>query len=135
MPPLFPWSPVFSASERLLALIRHRLALDIGVLNMPIYEYVCESCGHELEALQKLSDPLLTDCPQCESQSLKKKISAAAFRLKGGGWYETDFKSGKKKNLAGDDKPAASDKKSESKKSDASGSKSGGGSAGAKSAS
>lgn len=83
---------------------------------MPIYEYLCESCGHELEALQKLSDAALTDCPQCHEPSLKKKISAAAFRLKGGGWYETDFKSGKKKNLAGDDSKGSSEpKKSESK--------------------
>ncbi|ACR13125.1 FmdB family zinc ribbon protein [Teredinibacter turnerae] len=73
---------------------------------MPIYEYRCESCGHELEALQKISDAPLQDCPACETASLKKKVSAAAFRLKGGGWYETDFKSGKKKNLAGDDKAA-----------------------------
>ena len=69
---------------------------------MPIYEYQCESCGHALEALQRLSDPLLVDCPACNKPALKKQISAAGFRLKGGGWYETDFKSGSKKNLAGD---------------------------------
>jgi putative FmdB family regulatory protein len=69
---------------------------------MPIYEYQCESCGHALEALQKLSDARLVDCPACNKPSLKKQISAAGFRLKGGGWYETDFKSGNKKNLAGD---------------------------------
>jgi putative FmdB family regulatory protein len=69
---------------------------------MPIYEYQCESCGHALEALQRLSDPLLVDCPACNKPTLKKQISAAGFRLKGGGWYETDFKSGSKKNLAGD---------------------------------
>ncbi len=69
---------------------------------MPIYEYQCESCGHALEALQRLSDPLLVDCPACNKPALKKHISAAGFRLKGGGWYETDFKSGTKKNLAGD---------------------------------
>ncbi len=70
---------------------------------MPIYEYQCQSCGHQLEAIQKISDPLLVDCPECHKPELKKMISAAAFRLKGGGWYETDFKSGdKKKNLAGD---------------------------------
>lgn len=69
---------------------------------MPIYEYQCESCGHALEALQRLSDPLLVDCPACNKPALKKQISAAGFRLKGGGWYETDFKSGNKKNLAGD---------------------------------
>ncbi len=59
---------------------------------MPIYEYTCELCGHHLEALQKLSDPLLTDCPECGRPGLKKQISAAGFRLKGSGWYETDFK-------------------------------------------
>ncbi|MGJ8687172.1 MAG: FmdB family zinc ribbon protein [Spongiibacteraceae bacterium] len=70
---------------------------------MPIYEYQCQSCQHELEALQKMSDPVLTDCPECKQASLVKKISAAGFRLKGGGWYETDFKTGsKKKNIAGD---------------------------------
>lgn len=69
---------------------------------MPIYEYQCQSCHHELEALQKLSDTPLVDCPVCAQPTLKKKISAAGFRLKGGGWYETDFKSGGKKNLAGD---------------------------------
>ena len=69
---------------------------------MPIYEYQCESCGHALEALQRLSDALLVDCPACAKPALKKQISAAGFRLKGGGWYETDFKSGNKKNLAGD---------------------------------
>ena len=67
---------------------------------MPIYEYVCKSCNHELEALQKMSDDPLTQCPQCNNSTLTKKISAAGFRLSGSGWYETDFKSGKKKNLA-----------------------------------
>lgn len=67
---------------------------------MPIYEYVCKSCDHEFEALQKMSDDPLTQCPQCNNLSLTKKISAAGFRLSGSGWYETDFKSGKKKNLA-----------------------------------
>ena len=67
---------------------------------MPIYEYRCDGCGHELEALQKMSDDPLMDCPACNQPQLKKKVSAAAFRLKGGGWYETDFKSGNKKNLA-----------------------------------
>lgn len=69
---------------------------------MPIYEYQCESCHHQLETLQKLSDAPLVDCPACGKAGLKKQISAAGFRLSGGGWYETDFKSGKKKNLAGD---------------------------------
>jgi putative FmdB family regulatory protein len=79
---------------------------------MPIYEYQCQDCEHKLEALQKLSDTPLQDCPECEQPRLKKLISAAGFRLKGGGWYETDFKTGNKKNLAtsGDSsaKPSAS---------------------------
>lgn len=66
---------------------------------MPIYEYQCNDCGHELEALQKMSDAALKDCPACGKPTLEKMISAAGFRLKGGGWYETDFKSGNKKNL------------------------------------
>ena len=69
---------------------------------MPIYEYQCQSCSHELEKLQKLSDAPLSLCPQCGKDALLRKISAAGFRLKGGGWYETDFKQGGKKNLAGD---------------------------------
>jgi putative FmdB family regulatory protein len=67
---------------------------------MPIYEYQCPACGKELEVLQKVSDEPLRDCPQCGKATLQKKVSAAAFRLKGGGWYETDFKTGNKKNLA-----------------------------------
>lgn len=67
---------------------------------MPIYEYQCEDCDHRLEALQKISDAPLVDCPDCEQPKLKKLISAVGFRLKGGGWYETDFKTGNKKNLA-----------------------------------
>lgn len=68
---------------------------------MPIYEYQCQDCGFEAEVLQKLSDEPLTTCTACGKSSFKKKISAAGFRLKGGGWYETDFKTGSKKNLAG----------------------------------
>lgn len=70
---------------------------------MPIYEYKCSACEHTLEKLQKLSDDPLTDCPECGKPALKKMISAAGFRLKGGGWYETDFKSGSKKNVAKSD--------------------------------
>ena len=66
---------------------------------MPIYAYRCEACGHEHDALQKISDPPLTDCPACGEPTLKKQLSAAAFRLKGGGWYETDFKATNKRNL------------------------------------
>lgn len=75
---------------------------------MPIYEYRCEHCGHEMEALQKISDAPLVDCPACGKKGLKKLVSAAGFRLKGGGWYETDFKSGSKRNLAGEGDAAAS---------------------------
>ena len=66
---------------------------------MPIYEYQCRACGYEFETMQKMSEPKLTDCPKCEQETLVKKISAVAFRLKGSGWYETDFKSGKKRGL------------------------------------
>jgi len=69
---------------------------------MPIYDYQCTDCGHGLEAIQKLSDAPLTQCPACGKEALKKKVSAPSFRLSGGGWYETDFKTGKQKNLAGD---------------------------------
>jgi putative FmdB family regulatory protein len=71
---------------------------------MPFYEYQCTNCGHEEEVLQKISDKPLKKCPQCGKSTMKKKVSAAAFRLKGGGWYETDFKSGNKKNVAGEAK-------------------------------
>ena len=65
---------------------------------MPIYEYRCSACGHELEALQKFSDAPLADCPSCHAATLVKLLSAAGFQLKGSGWYATDFKdSGKKK--------------------------------------
>ena len=70
---------------------------------MPIYEYQCQDCGHELEKLQKMSDAALTDCPSCDTASLVKKVSAAGFRLKGTGWYETDFK---KKSKSPDSKPS-----------------------------
>ena len=85
---------------------------------MPIYEYVCDNCGHYLEALQKLSDEPLVFCPECGDAALRKQVSAAAFRLKGTGWYETDFKNSDKK------KPAEKAKK-ESKSSSGSSSDSG----------
>ncbi len=66
---------------------------------MPIYEYACTACGHTLEKLQKMSDAPLKDCPDCGEACLEKQISAAGFRLSGGGWYETDFKSNNQKNL------------------------------------
>ena len=89
---------------------------------MPIYEYQCQNCGKQLEALQKINDAPLQECPECGKPELKKKISAAAFRLKGGGWYETDFKTGKKKNLAGGSEQAPAANKSSSSASPASGS-------------
>jgi putative FmdB family regulatory protein len=61
---------------------------------MPIYAYKCESCGLAKDILQKLSDPLLTQCPSCGAQTLKKQLTAAGFQLKGSGWYATDFKGG-----------------------------------------
>lgn len=67
---------------------------------MPIYEYICTECNHNHEALQKLSDAPLVDCPACGASALKKKVSAPGFRLSGSGWYETDFKSDKQRNLA-----------------------------------
>ena len=67
---------------------------------MPIYEYQCRECGHELEKLQRISDAPLRDCPACETPGLQRLVSAAGFRLKGSGWYETDFKQGQKRNLA-----------------------------------
>ncbi|MGB0714060.1 MAG: FmdB family zinc ribbon protein [Gammaproteobacteria bacterium] len=73
---------------------------------MPIYEYRCDDCGHEMEAMQKMADAPLTDCPECGAETLVKLVSAAGFRLKGGGWYETDFKSGAKRNVAESSAPS-----------------------------
>ena len=69
---------------------------------MPMYEYVCGGCGHHVEVLQKMSDPALTQCPRCALDGLEKLISHSGFRLKGEGWYETDFKgdSAAKRNLS-----------------------------------
>ena len=75
---------------------------------MPIYEYQCRACGNEHEALQKISAEPLLICPACNEPELLKKISAAGFRLKGSGWYETDFKSGNKKNVAGESSSSSS---------------------------
>ncbi len=69
---------------------------------MPIYEYQCKDCGHIFDALQKISDDALEDCPDCGKPELRKLLSAPNFRLKGGGWYETDFKDSNKRNLADD---------------------------------
>ncbi len=79
---------------------------------MPIYEYQCDACGHEHEALQKMSAEPLEVCPSCNEPELKKKISAAGFRLKGGGWYETDFKNGKKKNVSQESSASSAPKSS-----------------------
>jgi len=68
---------------------------------MPIYEYKCTECDHRLEKLQRMSDDPLKDCPQCEQSSLTKLVSASSFKLKGTGWYETDFKNKKKTDKTG----------------------------------
>jgi len=76
---------------------------------MPFYEYECPHCGYDEEVLQKINDKPLTKCPSCGKKGLKKLMSAPVFRLKGSGWYETDFKGDKdnKRNLAGADKEEA----------------------------
>ena len=90
---------------------------------MPFYEYECQNCKFYTEVLQKISDPPLAKCPSCGKKKMVKLVSAPSFRLKGGGWYETDFKSDneKKRNLAvekdSDSGPAASDSKSSDTKS------------------
>lgn len=66
---------------------------------MPIYEYVCDACGFEKDVIQKMSADPLKQCPKCQAEAFRKRISAAGFRLAGTGWYETDFKTGSKKNL------------------------------------
>ena len=65
---------------------------------MPIYEYLCDDCDHRLEVMQKISEEKLKECPECGEESLRKLVSAASFRLKGTGWYETDFKDKPKKS-------------------------------------
>jgi putative FmdB family regulatory protein len=94
---------------------------------MPIYEYECTNCKFYVESLQKISDPPLKKCPSCKKQTMKRLVSAPVFRLKGGGWYETDFKSDQeaKRNLAAGEeaeskaeapKEAAADAKDDGKK-------------------
>jgi putative FmdB family regulatory protein len=78
---------------------------------MPIYEYACRSCGHNLEALQKISDAPLSECPACGRAELQKLVSAAGFVLKGGGWYVTDFRD-KGKKSGGSTDAASTDSKS-----------------------
>ena len=97
---------------------------------MPIYEYRCTSCGHELEALQKLSDAPLIECPACQAAALIKKVSAAGFQLKGSGWYVTDFRNSGAKQPAKDaaaktgDKANGTETKPEAKSGDAAGTES-----------
>lgn len=94
---------------------------------MPIYEYRCEACGHELEAIQKFSDAVLKHCPACGKKKLKKLVSAAGFQLKGTGWYVTDFKDGGKKkekpqaDSSSDTKPKEETKTKDKKKASGSG--------------
>ena len=66
---------------------------------MPIYEYKCSKCEHQFEVIQRFSDNPVESCPECNEKPVKKLVSAPSFRLKGGGWYETDFKTGSKKNI------------------------------------
>jgi putative FmdB family regulatory protein len=83
---------------------------------MPIYEYACNSCQHTLDALQKMSDDRLVDCPECGKPELKRLLSAPRFRLKGQGWYETDFKKDNQRNLASDKEPSKTPAKTDSGK-------------------
>ena len=87
---------------------------------MPIYEYECKECGHQLDALQGINEQILSECPACNTTSLKRLISAPNFRLKGEGWYETDFKTGNRKNLVEgkDDKPKEDKTKEDKTKED-----------------
>ena len=88
---------------------------------MPIYEYRCSACGHELEALQKLSEAPLTDCPECHKATLTKLMSAAGFQLKGSGWYATDFKSSGAKPAAKSDNAKEGESKGADAKAEAKG--------------
>jgi putative FmdB family regulatory protein len=91
---------------------------------MPIYEYKCDACGHVLDALQKVDEQPLKFCPSCSEETLRKLISAPSFRLKGTGWYETDFKKDNKRNLA-DGGTAAPKAAAETKKDKAAGASAG----------
>lgn len=86
---------------------------------MPIYEYACKKCQHTLDALQKMNDEPLLECPACGEAQLRRLISAPRFRLKGAGWYETDFKKDNQRNVhkSDDDTPKKdkADSKSEAK--------------------
>jgi putative FmdB family regulatory protein len=91
------------------------------ITTMPFYEYECQNCKFYTELMQKISDPPLTKCPSCGKKTMQKLISAPVFRLKGAGWYETDFKSDNenKRNLAGADKEESKSEEASSTKSDA----------------
>jgi len=80
---------------------------------VPIYVYRCSACGHAQDVLQKLSDPLLTTCPECRQETYEKQVTAAGFRLKGTGWYETDFR-GKRPGAPEGQSPASEPAKPES---------------------
>jgi len=86
---------------------------------MPIYEYACQQCNHTMDVLQKISDDPLVDCPECGEPALRKLLSAPRFRLKGQGWYETDFKKDNQRNVHKADSDAAKpDSKPDKPKSD-----------------
>lgn len=82
---------------------------------MPIYEYACKNCKHTLDALQKMNEDPLVFCPSCGEAGLKRLISAPRFRLKGEGWYETDFKKDKQRNLLSSDAESPAKDKSDGK--------------------
>lgn len=92
---------------------------------MPIYGYICKSCEHTLDALQKISDDPLVYCPDCGEPQLKRQLSAPRFRLKGKGWYETDFKTDNRRNLHGEKEAAKKDDKPASGSTDKTADKSG----------
>ena len=85
---------------------------------MPIYDYKCSNCGHQIEVIQKISDDPKTTCPKCNTEGLIKLLSAPSFRLKGSGWYETDFKTGNKKNILNKEKDTKDSTKSKKKDKD-----------------
>ena len=86
---------------------------------MPIYEYRCSSCGFQKEYLQKVTDPLMTVCPECDKQTFSKMLTAAGFHLKGSGWYATDFRnSGAKPAAKTEGKDAAKTESKETAKTD-----------------
>lgn len=90
---------------------------------MPIYEYRCKKCGHSFELLQKISTPAPETCPECGAAAISRLISPVAFRLKGSGWYETDFKTKNRHNLVDSPENKNADKTAESKTADASAAK------------